>query len=150
MNIELIVCILLGILLVISTWMAGEYWKEKEHYRCRVLDLCRVLDPTNGKDGSHLPKAPDIPPPPAPVGMFPTRPLLTEWLHNNCGEYFRLKDVVALTKNPNGTMNVVLGNGHTINTGLELDDLKEVLGISFSYSVNEELAYRKKMYKKKD
>lgn len=55
---------------------------------------------------------------------------------------------MALTKNPNRTMNVVLGNGHAINTGLELDDLKEVLGISFSCSVNEELEHRKKMYKK--
>ena len=57
MDIELIVCILLLILLALSTWMAGEYWKEKEHYRCRVFDL------TNGKEGSHLPKAPNIPPP---------------------------------------------------------------------------------------
>ena len=145
MNIELIVCIALAIMLVISTWMAGEYWKEKEHYRCRVFEL------TNGKEGSNLVKVvPDTPPPPAPEKLFPTRPLLTEWLHNNCGEYFRRKDVVALTKNPNRTMNVVLGNGHTINTGLELDDLKEVLGISFSCSVNEELAHRKKMYKKED
>jgi len=145
MNVELIVCILLGILLAFSTWMAGEYWKEKEHYRCRVFEL------TNGEEGSNLVKVvPDTPPPPAPEGLFPTRPLLTEWLHNNCGEYFRRKDVVALTKNPNRTMNVVLGNGHTINTGLELDDLKEVLGISFSCSVDEELAYRKKMYKKED
>ena len=119
MNVESIVCILLGILLVFLAWKAGEYWKEKEHYRCRVFEL-----------------------------TVPTRPLLTEWLHNNCGEYFRRKDVVALTKNPNGTMNVVLGNGHTINTRLELDDLKEVLGISFSCSVCEELANRKKMYKK--
>ena len=142
MNIELIVCIALAILLVISIWMAGEYWKEKEHYRCRVFDL------TNGKEGSNLVKiVPDTPPPPAPEGLFPTRPLLTEWLHNNCGEYFRRKDVVALTKNPNRTMNVVLGNGHTINTGLEIDDIKEVLGFGFSCSVDEELAYRKKMHK---
>lgn len=143
MNIELIVCILLGILLVFSTWMAGEYWKKKEHYRCRLFEL------TNGKEGSNLVKVvPDTPPPPAPEGIFPTRPLMTEWLHNNCGEYFRRKDVVALTRNPNNTMNVVLVSGHTIRTGLEFDDLKVVLGISFSCSVDEELAYRKKMYKK--
>jgi hypothetical protein len=110
-----------------------------------------VFELTNGKEGSNLVKVvPDTPPPPAPQGLFPTRPLLTEWLHNNCGEYFRRGTVVALTKNPNRTMNVVLGNGHTINTGLELDDLKEVLGISFSCSVNEELAHRKKMYKKEE
>ena len=135
--------IVLAIMFVAVVIGWSETWKKKEHYRCRVFDL------TDGKEGSNLVKVvPDTPPPPAPEGLFPTRPLLTEWLHNNCGEYFRRKDVVALTKNPNRTMNVVLGNGHTINTGLELDDLKEVLGISFSCSVNEELAHRKKMYKK--
>ena len=143
MNAELIVCILLGILLAFSTWMAGEYWKEKERYRCRVFEL------TNGKEGSNLVTVvPDTYPPPAPEKLFSTRPLRTEWLRNCCDEYFRRKDVVALTKNPNRTMNVVLGNGHAINTGLELDDLKEVLGISFSCSVDEELSHRKKMYKK--
>ena len=131
-------------MLAFSTWMAGKYWKEKEHYRCRVFDL------TNGEEGSNLPKASDIPAPPKLFMPSPTIPLDEVWLHNNRGEYFRRKDVVALTKNPNRTMNVVLGNGHTINTGLELDDLKEVLGISFSCSVNEELAHRKKMYKKEN
>lgn len=137
--------IVLAIMFVAVVIGWSETWKTKEHYRCRVFDL------TDGKEGSNLVKVvPDTPPPPAPQGLFPTRPLLVEWLHNNCGEYFRRKDVVALTKNPNRTMNVVLGNGHTINTGLELDDLKEVLGISFSCSVNEELAHRKKMYKKEE
>ena len=144
MNIELIVCIVLAIMLAFSTWMAGKYWKEKEHYRCRVFDL------TNGEEGSNLPKASDIPAPPELFMPSPTRPLLTEWLHNHRGEYFRRKDVVALTKNPNRTMNVVLGNGHTINTGLELDDLKEVLGISFSCSIDEELRHRKEMNKMED
>ena len=142
MEIPFIVLAVMFVAVVIG-W--SETWKKKEHYRCRVFEL------TNGEEGSNLVKVvPDTPPPPAPEGLFPTRPLLTEWLHNNCGEYFRRKDVVALTKNPNRTMNVVLGNGHTINTGLELDDLKEVLGISFSCSVNEELAHRKKMYKKEN
>ena len=137
--------IVLAIMFVAVVIGWSETWKKKEHYRCRVFEL------TNGEEGSNLVKVvPDTPPPPAPEGLFPTRPLLVEWLHNNCGEYFRRKDVVALTKNPNRTMNVVLGNGHTINTGLELDDLKEVLGISFSCSVNEELAHRKKMYKKEE
>jgi hypothetical protein len=142
MEIPFIVLAVMFVAVVIG-W--SETWKKKEHYRCRVFEL------TNGEEGSNLVKVvPDTPPPPAPEKLFPTRPLLTEWLHNNCGEYFRRKDVVALTKNPNRTMNVVLGNGHTINTGLELDDLKEVLGISFSCSVNEELAHRKKMYKKEN
>ena len=126
MNTELIVCILLGILLAFSTWMAGEYWKKKEHYRCRVFEL------TNGKEGSNLVKVvPDTHPPPAPEGIFPTRPLMTEWLHDNCGEYFRKKDVVRLTKNPNDTINVVLVDGHSINTGLKIDNAKKVLGIFF-------------------
>ena len=96
MNIELIVCIVFAIMLVISMWMAGEYWKEKEHYRCRVFEL------TNGKEGSNLVKVvPDTPPPPAPEGLFPTRPLLVEWLHNNSGEYFRKKDEVHLIEGLN-------------------------------------------------
>ena len=141
MDIELFVCILLGILLTISIWMVGEFWLEKERYRCQVFEL------TNGKEGNNLLKVSTLSPPPAPEGLFPTRPLLTEWLHNHSGEYFRRKDVVALTQNPNRTMNVVLGNGHTINTGLEIDDLKEVLGFGFSCSVDEELAYRRKTHK---
>jgi hypothetical protein len=77
MNAELIVCILLGILLAFSTWMAGEYWKEKERYRCRVFEL------TNGKEGSNLVTVvPDTYPPPAPEKLFSTRPLRTEWLRN--------------------------------------------------------------------
>lgn len=81
--------IILLALLIAAAIMLNKTWNEKEKYRCRLFDL------TNGKEGSHLVQAPDIPPPPAPQGLFPTRPLLTEWLHNNCGEYFRRKDVVA-------------------------------------------------------
>ena len=113
-------------MLAFSTWMAGKYWKEKEHYRCRVFDL------TNGKEGNNLPKTSDMPAPPLPAKPSPVRPFFGFWLHNNCGEYFRRNDVVALTQNPNRTMNVVLNNGLTINTGLEIDDLKKVLCIGFS------------------
>ena len=77
---------------------------------------------------------------------IPERPLLVEWLHNNSGEYFRKKDVVHLTKNPNGTINVVLVDGHSINTGLQIDDAKKVLSISFSCSINEELSFRNGTY----
>ena len=129
-------------MLVFSTWMAGEYRKEKEHYRHRVYEL------TKGKEGSNLVKVPDTPPPPAPEWQHLTRPLLTEWLHNGSGDYFRRKDVVALTMNANHNMNIVLCNGHTICTGLKLDELKEALGISFSCSIYEELAHRKKIYNK--
>ena len=137
----------IGLIIVVIGLCIGWYsaWSAKEYYRCRVFEL------SNGKEGSNLVTVkPTTPPPPAPVGLFPTRPLLVEWLHNIRGEYFRKKDVVHLTKNPNGTINVVLVDGHSINTGLQIDDAKTVLGISFSCSVNEELAHRKKMYKKED
>ena len=145
MNIELIVCIALAIMLAFSTWMAGKYWKEKEHYRCRVFDL------TNGEEGSNLPTASDIPAPPKTFMPYPSIPLDEVWLHNNRGEYFRRKDVVALTLNhPKKPMNVVLTSGHIIDTGLEIDDLKKLLGISFVCSIDEELRHRKGMYKKKE
>lgn len=131
-------------MLAFSTWMAGKYWKEKEHYRCRVFDL------TNGEEGSNLPKGSDIPAPPKPFMPSPTIPLNEVWLHNNRGEYFRLEDVVALIQNPTGTMNVALNSGHTIDTGLEIKDLTKVLGISFVCSIDEELRHRKGMYKKKE
>ena len=130
-------------MLAFSTWMAGKYWKEKEHYRCRVFDL------TNGKEGSNLPKGSDMPAPPKTFMPSPSYPLDEVWLHNNRGEYFRRKDVVALTMNANHNMNIVLCNGHTICTGLKLDELKEALGIRFSCSIYEELAHRKKIYNKK-
>lgn len=141
MEIPFIVLAIMFVAVVIG-W--SETWKKKEQYRCRVFELSK------GEEGSHIPKPVQTPPPPAPERLFPPRPLLVEWLHNNCGEYFRKRDVVALTENPNRTMNVVLGNGHTINTGLELEDLKIILGISYLCSVNEELNARKKMYVKED
>lgn len=140
---EIIIIVLLVIIIALA-WAYNQLWQKKEHYRCRVFDL------TKGKEGSNLPKAPDMPPPPAPEGLFPTRPLIVDWLCNSSGEYFRREDVVALTQNPNRTMNVVLGNGHTINTGLELDDLKKVLGIHYSCSVNEELEHHRNLFKKED
>lgn len=131
-------------MLAFSTWMAGKYWKEKEHYRCRVFDL------TNGEEGSNLPKASDIPAPPKTFMPSPSYPLDEMWLHNLRGEYFRRKDVVALTPNSNGTTNIVLSSGHTIDTGLEIEDLTKVLGINFSCSVDEVLKHRRGMYKKED
>ncbi len=126
--------IVLAIMFVAVVIGWSETWKKKEHYRCRVFDL------TDGKEGSNLVKVvPDTPPPPAPEGLFPTRPLLVEWLHNSSGEYFRKKDVVHLTKNPNGTINVVLVDGHSINTGLKIDEVRCVLDIYSMPSINEEL-----------
>ena len=141
MTTAIIFDIILLALLITAVIMLNKTWNEKEHYRCRVFDL------TDGKEGSNLVKVvPDTPPPPAPEGLFPTRPLLVEWLHNNSGEYFRKKDVVHLTKNPNGTINVVLVDGHSINTGLQIDDAKKVLGINFSCSIDEELSFRNGTY----
>lgn len=142
MNIELIVCIALAIMLSISTWMANKYWKEKEHFRCRVFEL------TNGKEGSHLPKTSTLPPY-TPSPRMLTRSLRSEWLHTS-GAYFKRSAVVALTTNPNRTVNVVLGNGHYINTMLELDDVKKVIGINFSCSLSEEMEHIEKIYKKDD
>lgn len=144
MNVELIVCIFLGILLVFSTWMAGEYWKEKEHYRCRVCEL------TNGEEGSNLVTVvPDLAPPPppkkpAPEELFPTRPLLVDWIWTGQA-FFSKKAVAAMTKNPNGSINVILNNGMSINTGLPEDDAKLVLGISYSATIWDELSYKKKL-----
>lgn len=131
-------------MLAFSTWMAGKYWKEKEHYRCRVFDL------TNGKEGSNLPKGSDMPAPPKPFMPSPSFPLDEVWLHNNRGDYFRRKDVVALIKNPTGTMKVALSSGHTIDTGLDIKDLTKELGISFACSIYEKKIHPKKMYKKED
>ena len=135
---------IIGLLFVINHILG-----VKEHYRCRVFEL------TNGEEGSNLVKVvPDMAPPPppkkpAPEGMFPTRPLLVDWIWTG-QEYFSKKAVVAMTKNPNGSINVILNNGMSINTGLPEDDAKLVLGISYSASIWDELSYKKKLYGKGD
>lgn len=68
MTTAIIFDIILLALLIAAGITLNNTWNEKEKYRCRLFDL------TNGKDGNHFVQAPDIPPPPAPVGMFPTRP----------------------------------------------------------------------------
>ena len=70
--------------------------------------------------------------------------MLTEWF--DCGYYgcFRKSYVVNLTKNPNDTINVVLVNGTSINTGLKLDQVKDVLGVHYMPSMEEELKRWKK------
>ena len=136
--------VIVGLLFVINHIIG-----VKEHYRCRVFEL------TNGEEGSNLVKVvPDMAPPPppkepAPEGLFPTRPLLVDWIWTG-QEYFSKKAVVAMTKNPNGSINVILVNGRTINTGLPEDDAKLVLGISYSATIWDELSYKKKLYGKGD
>ena len=41
--------------------------------------------------------------------------------------------------NPNDTINVVLVDGHSINTGLKIDEVRCVLDIYSMPSINEEL-----------
>ena len=133
--------IVLSIMFVAVVIGWSETWKKKEHYRCRVFELSK------GKEGSTIVTVKPSEPSPTPpkkkegiaTGMY--RPLYTEWVECN-GEYFRKSYVVHLTKNQNDTINVVLVDGHSINTGLQIDDAKKVLGISFSCSINEELSFR--------
>ena len=135
---------IIGLLFVINHILG-----VKEHYRCRVIER------TNGEEGSNLVKVvPDRAPPPppknpAPEGLFPKRPLLVDWIWTG-QEYFSKKAVVAMTKNPNGSINVILNNGMSINTGLPEDDAKLVLGISYSVAIWDELSYKKKLYGKGD
>ena len=121
---------------VVIGW--SETWKMKEHYRCRVFELSK------GKEGSTLvtvkPSEPSPTPPKKKEGISSgvLRPLYTEWVECN-GEYFRKSYVVHLTKNPNDTINVALIDGHSINTGLKIDEVRCVLDIYSMPSINEEL-----------
>ena len=121
---------------VVIGW--SETWKKKEHYRCRVFELSK------GKEGSTLvtvkPSEPS-PTPPRKSDVIATgrlRPLYAEWVECK-GEYFRKSYVAHLTKNPNDTINVVLVDGHSINTGLKIDEVRCVLDIYHVPSINEEL-----------
>jgi hypothetical protein len=121
---------------VVIGW--SETWKKKEHYRCRVFELSK------GKEGSTLVTVKPSTPPPIPpkkkdgiaTGMY--LPLYAEWVECN-GEYFRKSYVVHLTKNPNDTINVMLVDGHSINTGMKIDEVRCVLDIYRMPSINEEL-----------
>lgn len=143
---NIIIIVLFGIVVALL-FVINHILGVKEHYRCRVFEL------TNGEEGSNLVKVvPDLasPPPPkkpAPEGLFPTRPLLVDWIWTG-QEFFSKKAVVAMTKNPNGSINVILNNGRSINTGLPEDDAKLVLGISYSATIWDELSYKKKLYGK--
>jgi hypothetical protein len=143
---NIIIIVLFGIIVALL-FVINHILGVKEHYRCRVFEL------TNGEEGSNLVTVvPDLAPPPppkkpAPEGLFPTRPLLVDWIWTG-QEFFSKKAVVAMTKNPNGSINVILNNGRSINTGLPEDDAKLVLGISYSATIWDELSYKKKLYGK--
>jgi hypothetical protein len=143
---NIIIIVLFGIVVALL-FVINHILGVKEHYRCRVFEL------TNGEEGSNLVTVvPDLAPPPppkkpAPEGLFPTRPLLVDWIWTG-QEFFSKKAVVAMTKNPNGSINVILNNGRSINTGLPEDDAKLVLGISYSATIWDELSYKKKLYGK--
>lgn len=130
--------IVLSIMFVAVVIGWSETWKKKEHYRCRVFELSK------GKEGSTLvtvkPSEPS-PTPPRKSDVIATgrlRPLYAEWVECK-GEYFRKSYVAHLTKNPNDTINVVLVDGHSINTGLKIDEVRCVLDIYHVPSINEEL-----------
>ena len=143
---NIIIIVLFGIVVALL-FVINHILGVKEHYRCRVFEL------TNGEEGSNLVKVvPDMAPPPppknpAPEDLFPKRPLLVDWIWTG-QEFFSKKAVVAMTKNPNGSINVILNNGRSINTGLPEDDAKLVLGISYSATIWDELSYKKKLYGK--
>ena len=116
----------------------GEMWKSKEYYRNRTFEL------SNGTEGSHLVKVEPLGMPPAPPPKKPAperlmRPLLTKWIDLGNGQYIRKDYVTNLTRNPNGTINAVLVNGTSINTGLLIGEATKVLGIDHISTKAEEL-----------
>lgn len=133
-----ITCIALAILLMIALIGWGEMWKSKEYYRNRTFEL------SNGAEGSHLVKVEPLGMPPAPPPKQPAperlmRPLLTKWINLGNGQYIRKDYVTNLTRNPNGTINAVLVNGTSINTGLLIGEATKVLGIDHISTKAEEL-----------
>ena len=67
------------------------------------------------------------------------RPLLTKWIDLGNGQYIRKDYVTNLTRNHNGTINAVLVNGTSINTGLLIGEATKVLGIDHISTKAEEL-----------
>ena len=136
MNSLAITCIALAILLMIALIGWSKMWESKEYYRNRTFEL------SNGAEGSHLVTvAPTTPPPTPPKKPAPERlmrPLLTNWIDFD-GKIIRKDYVTNLTKNPNGTINAVLVNGTSINTGLQIGEATKVLGISFIAKWTEEI-----------
>ncbi len=136
MNSLAITCIALAILLLIALIGWSKMWESKEYYRNRTFEL------SNGAEGSHLVTvAPTTPPPTPPKKPAPERlmrPLLTNWIDFG-GVIIRKDYVTNLTKNPNGTINAVLVNGTSINTGLQIGEATKVLGISYIATKAEEL-----------
>ena len=136
MNSLAITCIALAILLMIALIGWSKMWESKEYYRNRTFEL------SNGAEGSHLVTvAPTTPPPTPPKKPAPERlmrPLLTNWIDFD-GKIIRKDYVTNLTKNPNGTINAVLVNGTSINTGLQIGEATKVLGISYIAKWTEEI-----------
>ena len=110
-------------------------YKEKEKYRCRVFEL------TNGKEGSNLPKAPDIPAPPRK--MLVAQPFINEWLKS--GKYiFRKSEVKAFYKNCGGKYVLVFKGVGSVETDItNEDDVKLLLGIGYVADIKEELKRKK-------
>ena len=136
MNSLAITCIALAILLMIALIGWSKMWESKEYYRNRTFEL------SNGAEGSHLvtviPTTPPPTPPKKPAPERVMRPLLTDWIDFD-GKIIRKDYVTNLTKNPNGTINAVLVNGTSINTGLQIGEATKVLGISYIAKWTEEI-----------
>lgn len=133
-----ITCIALAILLMIALIGWGEMWKSKEYYRNRTFEL------SNGAEGSHLVKVEPLGMPPAPPPKKPAperlmRPLLTKWIDLGNGQYIRKDYVTNLTRNHDGTINAVLVNGTSINTGMLIGEATKVLGIDHISTKADEL-----------
>lgn len=60
---------------------------------------------------------PDKPFPPPPY-----KPMYCEWIYFDRDVLFRKKEIKCLTKNPNGTINIVM-DGVAYNTGMTIDEV---------------------------
>lgn len=111
---------------------------------CAAVIFTLIWHRGRNKEGSFIVE-PKFPPPTPPIK---SRPLITEWLTNGRGVFFKKSDVVVLTENPDKTINVILLSGDIVNTGMRIDDAKKALGIDYCCTVDEELKYRKAMLRK--
>ena len=128
MEIAIIILIIATIGLVIAVYIVNRKRKEyRDKYQAKVMvEELRVDTLTR-------------------TIKMPTRPLIVDWLYSGT-EYFKKSEVSNMTMNPNGTMNVMLRNGHTINTGLKIKEAKQLLDITYDESVESELKYKQHLW----
>ena len=91
---------------------------------------------------------------PAPIPPMPNT-LDTGMIPHSRGwlivdDYIIRKDEIRLlSKNPNGTINVILPNGETVNTGMTEKEISIVMGASYMWSVKYEFERKTKKQKVK-